>query len=125
EALLEAQRDGHWEGEMRWCPMLTAQYVIAHAFVGRPLGSERQAQIVRYFERSRLESGVWGLHDHAGPSLFTTSLAYVACRLCGVPSDAALLSGPKRLFRETGGVLKVPTWGRVWLALISLYDWEG
>ncbi len=124
-SLLDARRDGHWEGEMRWCAMLAAQYVIAHTFLGRPLDEERKRSIVRYFETNRVESGVWGLHDHAGPSLFTTSLVYVAARLCGVSAGAPLLAGARRLFEEEGGVAAVPTWGRAWLALLGLYSWDG
>ncbi len=124
-ALLEARREGHWEGEMRWCPMLTAQYVIAHAFLGRPIPEARKARIVRYFEASRVESGVWGLHDHAGPSLFTTSLVYVAARLAGVSADDPLLAAARRLFADEHGIASVPTWGRAWLALLGLYAWDG
>ena len=29
--------DGAWEGEMVWCPMLTAQYVLLHHILERPL----------------------------------------------------------------------------------------
>jgi lanosterol synthase len=124
-ALLAARRDGHWEGEMRWCPMLTAQYVIAHAFLGRPVDEPRKRSIVRYFETSRVESGVWGLHDHAGPSLFTTSLVYTAARLCGVSAEDPLLDAARRLFAGESGIATVPTWGRAWLALLGLYSWDG
>src|SRR5690606_35580335 len=110
---------------MRWCPMLTAQYVILHAFLGRPLPEARRAAILRYFDAVALDEGVWGLHAHAGPSLFTTSLVYVASRLVGREADDPRLAPARALFAHEGGVTALPTWGRAWLALVELYPWEG
>ncbi|MDE0407262.1 MAG: FAD-dependent monooxygenase, partial [Alphaproteobacteria bacterium] len=61
--LLSLQReDGAWEGEMVWCPMLTAQYALLHHIVGRPLEPGRRRRVLRSFDRTRLEGGAWGLH---------------------------------------------------------------
>ena len=54
-----------------------------------------------------------------------TSLVYVAARLVGVPADAPLLAAARRLFEAERGIVSVPTWGRAWLALLGLYDWDG
>jgi len=51
---LQGER-GEWEGEMVWCPMITAQYVIVRCVVGRPLDATARAAIIRYFERTRTE----------------------------------------------------------------------
>ncbi|MCY3662433.1 MAG: FAD-dependent monooxygenase [bacterium] len=116
--------DGAWEGEMAWCPMLTAQYVLLHHILGRPLDADRRRLVLRYFERSRLEGGSWGLHEHAPPQLFVTTLVYVAARLLGVERDDPLIE-PARRFLQAEGVLGIPSWGKFWLALVGLYDWRG
>ncbi len=116
--------DGAWEGEMAWCPMLTAQYVLVHHILGRPLDADRRRLVLRYFERSRLEGGSWGLHEHAPPQLFVTTLVYVAARLLGVERDDPLIE-PARRFLHAEGVLGIPSWGKFWLALVGLYDWRG
>ena len=64
EALLRCGTEGHYEGEMRWCAMLTAQYVIAHALTGRSVPSARRQSLLRYFERGQNDQGLYGLHDH-------------------------------------------------------------
>lgn len=51
-ALLERGRGGRYEGEMRWCAMLSAQYVLAHHVTGRAIPAARRAQLLRYFQRS-------------------------------------------------------------------------
>ncbi len=117
-------KDGAWEGEMVWCPMLTAQYVLLHHIVGRPLDRGRRRRVLRSFERTRLEGGTWGLHEHSPPHLFVTALVYVAARLLGVEQDDPLVAPAGRFIRAEG-ILGIPSWGKFWLALLNLYDWRG
>jgi lanosterol synthase len=124
QALLARGRQGEYEAEMRWCAMLTAQYVIAHVLTGRAIPEARRRSLLRYFERSRGEHGLYGLHDHAGPSLFVSTLVYVAARCLGAPASTPWLAPCRKLFAEHD-VLTIPTWGRVWLALLDVYAWEG
>ena len=125
QRLLSLQRDdGGWEGEMVWCPMLTAQYALLHCVIGRPLDPGRRRRVLRSFERTRLEGGTWGLHEHSEPHLFVTALVYAAARLLGVGRDDPLVE-PARRFIQTEGILGIPSWGKFWLALLNLYDWRG
>ena len=123
--LLSLQRDdGSWEGEMVWCPMLTAQYVLLHHLLDEPLDPDRRRLVLRSFERTRLDGGAWGLHAQSPPHLFVTTLVYVAARLLGVEQGDPLVE-PARRFLRAEGVLGIPTWGKFWLALLNLYDWRG
>ncbi len=125
ERLLDLQdEDGAWEGEMVWCPMLTAQYVLLHYVMEQPLEPDRRRNVLRSFGQTRLEGGAWGLREHPPPSLFVTALVYVAARLLGVERDDPLIE-PARRFLQTEGVLGIPSWGKFWLALVNLYDWRG
>ncbi|MCY3731650.1 MAG: FAD-dependent monooxygenase, partial [Rhodospirillaceae bacterium] len=116
--------DGGWEGEMVWCPMLTAQYVLLHHIIGQPLEPGRRRRVLRSFERTRLDGGSWGLHEHSTPHLFVTALVYVAARLLGVERDDPLVE-PARRFIQAEGIVGIPSWGKFWLALLNLYDWRG
>ena len=123
--LVELQNeDGSWEGEMVWCPMLTAQYVLLHHILERPLKPARRRRVLRSFEHTRLEGGSWGLHEHSEPHLFVTALVYVAARLVGVEPEDPLVAPARRFLREEG-VLGIPSWGKFWLALLNLYEWRG
>ena len=47
-----------------------------------------------------------------------------ACWAC--PPDDPLAGTARRwLHAQTGGVLAIPTWGKLWLALLDLYDYRG
>ena len=125
-ALLRMQRaDGSWEGECVWCPMLTAQYTMTAHIIGLDIPSKRRQGILTHFQATQNDRGVWGLHPFDEGSLFVTTLVYVAARLLGVSATAPWLQGARRMFDRDGGVQRIPTWGKVWLALLGLYDWEG
>ena len=125
QCLVRLQReDGGWEGEMVWCPMLTAQYALLHHLIGQPLDSGRRRRVLRMFEKTRLQDGSWGLHEHSLPNLFVTALVYVTARLLSVEPDDPLIVRA-RGFIQAEGILGIPSWGKFWLALLNLYDWNG
>ncbi|HET7342163.1 MAG TPA: 2,3-oxidosqualene cyclase, partial [Methylomirabilota bacterium] len=117
---------GDWEGEMVWCPMITAQVVIARHIMGRPVDGPTRAGILRYFDASVGPDGAWGLHPESSGYVFVTTLVYVALRLLDVPPAAPLAAGARAwLHAQPGGVLAIPSWGKIWLALLDLYGWAG
>lgn len=126
EALVRMQRaDGSWEGECVWCPMLTAQYAMTAHVIGLEIPLKRRRGIIRHFRATQNHAGVWGLHPFDEGSLFVTTLVYVAARLLGVSPSEPWLEGARRMFGNEGGVQRIPTWGKAWLALLDLYSWDG
>ncbi len=124
-AALQSPR-GDWEGEMVWCPMITAQVVIVRHVVGRPVDGATRHGVIRYLRGTRTADGAWGLHSESGGYVFITTLVYVALRLLGLPRDEPLVATARGwLHAQPGVVLAVPTWGKLWLALLGLYGWAG
>ena len=104
--LLSLQKPrGDWEGEMVWCPMITAQVVIARHVVGRPVDTATREGILRYFRSTTTAEGAWGLHPESGGYDFVTTLVYVALRLLGTAPDDPLAAGARKwLHAQPGGV---------------------
>jgi lanosterol synthase len=126
EALVREQaEDGSWEGEVIWCPMLAAQYVLACHVMGLPIDPVRRERLLLHFARTRLPDGAWGMHELSPRYLFVTTLVYVAARLLGLGADDALLAPALEFIRSEGGAAAIPSWGKLWLALVGLYGWEG
>jgi 2,3-oxidosqualene cyclase len=118
--------DGSFEGEVVWCPMILAQYVMLRAFLQRPIPQHERVRMIRHFECTRRPEGGWGLHAESSSYVFVTVLSYVALRLLGVGADAPLTSTARRwLHAQPSGVLSVPSWGKFWLAMAGLYGYEG
>jgi lanosterol synthase len=113
---------------MVWNSMLLSQWVITHAIVGKldTLDERTRAQIRKHYEVTRTPEGGWAMHGEGGPYVFMTTLAYVALRLLGCAADDPLVAPARAwLRRQAGGVLAVPSWGKFWLAMLGLYEYEG
>lgn len=123
--IVEQAEDGSFEGEVVWCPMLAAQYVLAYHVMGLAIDPERRRRLLLHFEHTRLPSGAWGLHEKSEPYLFVTILVYVAARLLGLAKTDPLLAEAHAFIRAEGGAVGIPSWGKLWLALVGLYEWEG
>lgn len=126
EALLAQQNeDGYWEGEVVWCPMLPAQYVLMCYITQTPIETRRKQAILQQFRATQFDNGLWGLHEQSEPYLFITTLVYVAARILGVEPDDPLLTNARDFIQQQGGVIPIPSWGKFWLAMLNLYDWRG
>lgn len=127
--LLDLQHaDGHWEGEVVWNTMLLSQYLMTHHILDSRALSEVDLKAARkHYELTVLDDGSWPFHcDGEEGSLYVTTLAYVALRLIGTPADDPLaVKAREWMHRRPHGVAAVPTWGRMWLAVLGLYPYEG
>jgi 2,3-oxidosqualene cyclase len=118
--------DGSFEGEVVWCPMILAQYVVLRAFLRRPTAEPERSRMIRHFECTRRPDGGWGLHAESPSYVFVTTLAYVALRLLGLSADAPMMTAARAwLHAQPTGVLGIPSWGKFWLAMAGLYDYAG
>ncbi len=116
--------DGCVAGEVVWCPMLAAQYTIAAHLTGQPLGAHRKQRLLRHFELWQNMDGGWGLHAESHSYLYVTTLTYIALRLMGLSPD----EGPcprAAAWLADQRVVEIPTWGKLWLSMMNLYDYAG
>jgi squalene/oxidosqualene cyclase-like protein len=127
DRLIRTQTEsGAWEGEVVWCPMITAQVVILRAVIGTGFECEWRTGVRRYFAATQRPEGGWGLHPESAPYLYVTTLVYIALRLLGEHADGPLTAPALAWIRkQPGGACAIPTWGKFWLSLIGLYDYSG
>lgn len=127
EHLRRRQQDnGAFAGEVIWNAMLPCQYVILCHIVGHDIPAARRARLRLQLERTVTPEGGWGMHPGSPPWMFHTALAYVALRLLGASADDPLARGALAWLRAQPTTLHtIPTWGRVWLAILGLYPWSG
>jgi lanosterol synthase len=117
---------GAFEGEVVWCPVITAQVAILHAIAGRVPSEGQRRLLLRQFATTRRPDGGWGLHPQSASYRFVTTLVYVACRLLGAPADDPMLVAARGFLDAQGdGVFSLPQWGKAWLSFIGLYDPRG
>jgi len=132
------QPSGAFAGEVIWNPMLVCQYVFVCHVIGHPIPERRKRLIRRSLEVQEFPGGGWGMLPVVQPDdpqaprqfqgnawLFHTTLGYVALRLLDVPADDPMCTRARAFIAKAGGVYEIPTWGRIWLALLGLYPWSG
>jgi lanosterol synthase len=119
--------EGYWESEMVWNTMLLSQYVLTRRITGAfPIATPQRDKILQHYRVTQLPDGSWPMHGEGPGYVFMTTLAYVALRVLGVPADDPLAARARAWLRaQPGGVVAVPSWGKVWLAMLGLYGWEG
>lgn len=117
--------DGHYAGEYGGPLFLIPGLVIGSYVTETPFADEWRIEISRYLRNRQNPNGGWGLHI-AGPStVFGTSCNYVALRLLGHGPDEPFMARARNLLHSLGGTTGVPSWGKLWLAILGVYDWEG
>jgi lanosterol synthase len=122
------QRDGYWEGEMVWNTMLQSQVVITRAIIGGkhwPIEGDERRLLLKSYQVTQLADGSWPMHGEGTGYVFFTALAYVALRALGVGKDEPICKRAREWLRANGGLLAIPSWGKFWLSVVGLYEYEG
>jgi squalene/oxidosqualene cyclase-like protein len=118
--------EGSWpcdySGPMFLLPMYVA---LAHAS-GRLQSDPRRESMREYLLWAIHADGGVGLHaeDRRG-SMFVTATSYVALRLLGLEANDERALLMRRWMRDHGSALGAAPWGKLVLAVLGLYGWEG
>ncbi|PKI37578.1 cycloartenol synthase 2-like isoform X2 [Punica granatum] len=81
----------------------------------------------RYLYNHQNEDGGWGLHIEGSGTMFCTVLCYVTLRLLGEEIDNGneAMDGARKWIIDHGGATYVPSWGKMWLSVLGVYEWSG
>ncbi|CAD2220057.1 lanosterol synthase [Angomonas deanei] len=88
-------------------------------------GAATRQELIRYLRNYQNKDGGWGQHTEGHSTMLGTALNYVAMRLLGVPATDAQLSQARSWIHAHGGAVYTPFWGKYWLTLLNLFDYEG
>ena len=94
---------GAWEGEVIWCPVITAQVVILHAIAGRRPTIERRRRLLRQFAVTSRPDGGWGLHPEFRLLPFRDHIGLCCHKVVGRAGEQLYArEGPRVLGSRTG-----------------------
>ncbi|KNC50324.1 cycloartenol synthase [Thecamonas trahens ATCC 50062] len=117
--------DGHWANDYGGPLFLMPGLIITAYITGTELGEPVKLEMIRYLTGKQTEEGGWGLHIESPTTMFGTALNYVSMRILGVPADDTRMARARAWMRENGSALSVPSWGKFWLAVLGVYEWDG
>ena len=64
-------------------------------------------------------------HVAGKSTVFGTALNYVTLRLLGVDRDDPDIVRARGLLHKLGGAVAIPSWGKFWLSVLNVYEWDG
>ncbi|KAK6890100.1 Lanosterol synthase [Candida tropicalis] len=105
---------------------MTIGYIVANYFSKTEIPEPYRHEMIRYIvNTAHPVDGGWGLHSIDKSTCFGTTMNYVCLRLLGMKKDHPVLVKARKTLHHLGGALKNPHWGKSWLSLLNLYEWEG
>ncbi|MEJ2090739.1 MAG: squalene--hopene cyclase [Syntrophobacterales bacterium] len=124
EAVLALQtREGYWWAELQSNVTITAEYLMAHRFLGLP--RDKFPGLVKEILSQQLDNGGWSLWYGDGGELSTTVEAYQALKIAGLPAADPRLTQARQFILERGGALASRVFTRIFLALFGQVSWDG
>ena len=116
---------GNWPGDYGGPMFLMPGLVFASYLTNTPFEAPVTALMKQYFFNHQNEDGGWGLHIEGESTMFGTVLQYVSLRLLGVKKENESMTKAREWIQKNGGATGIPPWGKFYLSVLGLYDWEG
>ncbi|RWA12539.1 hypothetical protein EKO27_g2553 [Xylaria grammica] len=117
--------DGSWGSNCDGPMFITSGIVFACYIVGIPLPRPVRQEMCRYLVETCNADGGWGIYISGPSTVFGTGINYVMLRILGLGPTHPTCKKARDLLISMGGVVSMPTWGRFWLCVMNLYDWDG
>ncbi len=117
--------DGHWAGDYGGPLFLLPGLLIASYVTSTPFPKAHQEMMKLYlFNHQNADAG-WGMHIEGESTMFGTVMQYVSLRLLGVDKEEPALVKAREWIKTNGGAAGIPSWGKFYLSILNLYDWQG
>ncbi|KAJ3693471.1 hypothetical protein LUZ60_008951 [Juncus effusus] len=120
-------KSGHWPGDLPG-PIFMTTYLIIALYVTESLNFlslEHQKELRRYLYNTQNNDGGWGLNVGGPSCMMSTSQSYISLRLLGEEAYNEKLYEARKWIHDHGGVTLIPSWGKIWLAVLGVYEWSG
>jgi squalene-hopene/tetraprenyl-beta-curcumene cyclase len=119
----EQKSDGYWNGELIVDSTLVSDTIIYHHWNGK-VDREWQRKAVNHIFSMQLPDGGWNIY-YGGPSEVNATIkAYLALKLAGVSVTDRRMLKAREIALQFGGVPRMNTFSKLYLALIGLFAWE-
>ena len=124
EHLLGLQKpEGYWVGELMVDSTLVSDTVAYHHWNGK-VDPEWQRKAVNHLFSMQLADGGWNIYLGGPSEVNATVKAYLALKLAGVRETDPRMLRAREMALHLGGVPRMNTFAKLYLALLGLYSWE-
>jgi len=117
--------DGCWPGDYGGPMFLLPGLIIASHITESPFSAPEATLMSRYMLNHQNDDGGWGLHLEGASTMFGTVLQYVSLRILGMQADDEPVIKARQWIHSHGGAMTIPSWGKFYLSILGVYEWEG
>ncbi|HVC09599.1 MAG TPA: squalene--hopene cyclase [Elusimicrobiota bacterium] len=121
---IQNQEDGYWYEPLRADTTLESDTVMLFNFLGRG-DSPKIRGLADHILSEQLPDGGWPIYRHGPSDISATVKAYWALKFAGHSQDDPRLAAARRRIKELGGIHKVNTYTKFYMAVFGQYDWRG
>ncbi len=114
---------GYWVGELEADTTLESDSIKFWHLLDR-VDPEKQQRFVRTILKNQLPDGGWPIYAGGPAEINATMKAYVALKLAGSPADDPALLRSRNVILRLGGLERVNSFEKVYLALFDCYPWD-
>jgi squalene-hopene/tetraprenyl-beta-curcumene cyclase len=115
--------EGYWVGELLVDSTLVSDTLAYHHWNGK-VDPEWQRKAVNQIFSMQLGDGGWNIYFGGPSEVNATIKAYLALKLAGVPVTDPRLLKAREVALSLGGVPRMNTFSKLYLALLGLYPWD-
>ena len=117
--------DGHWPGDYGGPLFLLPGLLIASYISDTPFPKAHQEMMKIYLFNHQNKDAGWGMHIEGESTMFGTVMQYVSLRILGVDKNHECVLNARTWIKNNGGATGIPSWGKFYLSILNLYDWQG
>lgn len=117
--------DGHWPGDYGGPLFLLPGLLIASYISETPFPKAHREMMKLYLFNHQNPDAGWGMHIEGESTMFGTVMQYISLRILGVDKEHPALIKARAWIKENGGACGIPSWGKFYLSILNLYDWQG
>lgn len=125
-ALLRQQNieDGYWCAPIFGDTTIDSDTVMLLNFLGRG-SSVKVRRLANHLLNTQNADGGWGLYANGASDVSATVKAYWALKFAGHSPHEPRLEAARKRIKALGGIHKVNTYTKFYLAVFGQYDWRG
>lgn len=126
QALLRVQHpeDGYWCGPIFGDTTIDSDTIMMLHFLGQG-DSPKVDRIANHVLHMQKADGGWPIYQNGPSEISATVKAYWALKFAGHAPDEPRLLAARRRIEALGGIHRVNTYTKFYLALFGQYDWRG
>jgi squalene-hopene/tetraprenyl-beta-curcumene cyclase len=127
--LIHHQRaDGHWAADLKADTTIEADMIMLYVFMGwhdRPAYREKIRKLAVFILNHQQDDGGWPIYRNGPSEISATFKAYWSLKLAGYDAADLNLARARACLFRLGGIHRINSYSKFYLALFGLYDWAG